>query len=310
MADYTKLIDAETWAFIRKTAESYPDDAVGLDIAGQRRVYDAMCREFYHGRPEAVAVEDTTADDVPVRIYTVGEPTCTVIYAHGGGYVVGGLDSHDDVCAEICDQTGYRVVAVDYRLSPENPHPAAFDDCWAVTNWAEHRFEQPMVLAGDSAGGNLMACVAHYARGKLRNIIGQVLIYPGLGLGDKGASFAEHAEAPMLTRADIEFYKTIRTGGEEPPTDDPTFAPLQDSDFTDLPRTVIFAAECDPLASDAPAYAEKLRAADVPVQVVVEPGLVHGYLRARHMSSRAEASFERIVLAIEALGQGLWVYEE
>lgn len=309
MADYSQLIDAQTWAFIRKTAEAYPDDAVGLDIEGQRRVYDAMCRVFYHGRPETVSVEDTEADGVRVRIYTAGEPTCTVVYAHGGGYVVGGLDSHDDVCAEICDQTGYRVVAVDYRLSPEHPHPAAFEDCRAATNWAENRFGQPMVLAGDSAGGNLMACVAHHARGRLRNIIGQVLIYPGLGNGGMSASLTEHAHAPMLTRADIEFYRTIRTGGAEPPTNDPTFAPLQDDDFAGLPRTVIFAAECDPLASDAPAYAEKLRAEDVPVHVVVEPGLVHGYLRARHMAARAEASFERIVLAIEALGQGLWIYE-
>ena len=308
MPDYSQLIDAETWDFIRKTAAAYPDDAVDLDVNGQRRVYDAMCEVFYHGRPEGVTVEDREVEGVPVRVYTAGEPTCTVVYAHGGGFVVGGLDSHDDVCAEICDQTGYRVVAVDYRLAPEHRHPAAFDDCWTATQWVEQTFDQPIVLAGDSAGGNLMACVAHHARGRLRNVIGQVLIYPGLGGDGTGASYSEHANAPMLTKADLEIYRGIRTGGTEP-KGDPTYAPLQDDDFSDLPRTVIFTAECDPISSDGPVYARKLREADVPVHLVNEPGLVHGYLRARHMSARAEASFERIVLAIEALGQGLWVHD-
>lgn len=309
MADYQKLIDAETWDFIRKTAASYPDDAASLDIAGQRRVYDAMCRDFNHGRPEGVAVEDRQANGVPVRIYTAGEPTCTVIYAHGGGFVVGGLDSHDDVCAEICAQTGYRVISVDYRLSPEHRHPAAFDDGWTVVQWAAAEFDQPVVLAGDSAGGNLVACIAHRARGENLGVVGQVLIYPGLGGDGSGASYSEHANAPMLTRADTEFYRGIRTGGEVP-SGDPTYAPLQDDDFSGLPRTVIFTAECDPIANDGPDYAERLREADVPVKLICEKGLVHGYLRARHMSTRADASFERIVLAIEALGQGLWVYDQ
>ena len=306
--DYSQLIDAETWAFIRKTAECYPDDAVGLDIAGQRRVYDAMCRVFYRGRPEGIAVTDLSADGVPVRLYEAGEPSRTVVYFHGGGFVVGGLDSHDDVCAEICAQTGYRVVSVDYRLSPEHLHPAAFDDAWTAVQWVHGRFGQAIVLAGDSAGGNLAAAVAHHGRGRLKCIVGQVLIYPGLGGDGSGASYSEHAEAPMLTRADVDFYRTIRTGGAEPGAD-PTFAPLQDDDFSGLPRTVIFSAECDPIASDATDYAARLADAEVPVQVETEAGLVHGYLRGRGMSSRVDASFERIVLAIEALGQGLWPYD-
>ena len=308
MADYDRLLDDEIHAFIARTNESYPDDAAGLDIAGQRRVYDAMCTDFHAGRPEGVTVEDRDVSDVPVRIYVAGEPSCTVLYLHGGGFVVGGLDSHDDVCAEICAGTGYRVVAVDYRLSPEHKHPAGFDDAQAALEWVLETVEGPVVLAGDSAGGNLAAALAHSSRGKTRRIAGQVLIYPGLGGDSDAKSYHDHAEAPMLSRADLEFYDGIRAEGM-PPRTDPTYAPLGDHDFRKLPRTVIFTAECDPLQSDGPAYADRLQAADVPVHLVNELGLVHGYLRARHMSERARDSFERIVLAIEALGQGIWPYD-
>ena len=306
--DYDSLIDDEVWAFIHKTQASYPDDAVELDIAGQRRVYDDVCRQFHQPYPEGVTAEDTSAEGVPVRVYTAGEPGVTVVYFHGGGFVVGGLDSHDDVCAEICAGTGYRVVSVDYRLAPEHKHPAAFDDCWTAVNWVAEKYQQKMVLVGDSAGGNLAAALSHHSRGRLKGIAGQVLIYPSLGGNRNTGSYIDHANAPMLNRADMEFYQAVRVNGELP-ENDPTYAPLQDTDFSGLPCTAIYSAECDPLQSDGPAYRDKLNAAGIRVFETTEKGLVHGYLRARTMSSKAAASFERIVLAIEAFGQGLWPYD-
>lgn len=308
--DYASLIDAETWAFIRKTADSYPEDTVEGSIADQRRVYDTMCKAFYQGRPEGVAAQDVSADGVPVRVYSAGDPGCTVVYFHGGGFVVGGLDSHDDVCAEICARTGYRVVAVDYRLSPEHLHPAAFDDSWMATQWAARQYGGDLVLSGDSAGGNLAAAVAHHARGRFDAVVGQVLIYPALG-GDRSApSYSENADAPMLSLQEVLFYMGVRLPeGQAEPTDDPTYAPLQDSDFSNLPPTVIVSADCDPLRDDAPAYAARLREAGVRVHWINEAGLVHGFLRGRAMASRIHDSFERIEVAIEALGQGLWPYD-
>ena len=306
--DYDTLIDDEVWAFIRKTQDAYPDDAVELDIAGQRRVYNDMCRQFHQPYPAGVTASDMAANGVPVRVYTAGNPGVTVVYFHGGGFVVGNLDSHDDVCAEICAGTGYRVVSVDYRLAPEHKHPAAFDDCWTAVNWAVEQFQQKIVLAGDSAGGNLAAAVAHHARGRLKGIAGQVLIYPGLGGDWNARSYTDHANAPMLSRTDLEFYQAVRIDGA-PPVNDPTFAPLHDTDFSGLPRTAIFTAECDPLQSDGPAYRDKLGAAGVRAFETTEKGLVHGYLRARAMSAKSADSFERIVLAIEAFGQGLWPYD-
>lgn len=307
--DYDTLIDAQTWEFIRRTQEIYPDDSTSRTLTEERAAYDAMSAAFRAPRPDLVEVQDISANGVPVRIYTAGEPTRTVMYFHGGGFVVGGLDSHDDVCAEICAQTGYRVISVDYRLAPEHKHPAAFDDAYAASCWAEAEFSDPIVLAGDSAGGNLAAAVAGYARGRLANVLGQVLIYPGLGGDVDTGSYITHAEAPMLQRSYVIQNAGIRAADGKAPMGDPTYAPLHDSDFSGLPRSIVFSAECDPLCDDGRDYCERVRAAGGEAHWIREAGLVHGYLRARNTVDRARDSFERIVLAIEALGQDIWPYD-
>ncbi|CRL15972.1 hypothetical protein RR11_798 [Ruegeria sp. R11] len=307
--NYERLIDEETWAFIRKTGECYPDDAVDLSIEEQRKVYDAMAAEFRAARPDAVTCEDRTVEGVPIRIYTAGEPGYTVMFCHGGGFVVGGLESHDDVCAEICAQTGYRVVAVDYRLAPEHKHPAAFEDAWTVCEWLQHSYEGDIVLVGDSAGANLCAAVAHYARGRTSRIVGQVLIYGAFGGDINAGSYLEHAHAPMLTRDDILFYGDIRRPEGQGTDPDPTMAPLSDTDFSGLPATVLVSADCDPVRDDSRDYRDKILEAGGKTHWINEPGLVHGYLRARHSVGRARDSFERISVAVEALGQGVWPYD-
>jgi acetyl esterase len=302
--DYDSLIDAETWAFIRLTDASYPPDTATRSIAEQRAIYDGMCRIFHRGYPPGVTAEDLVIAGVPCRRYSGVQPT--VLYLHGGGYVVGSLQSHDDVCADICQRTGLSVVSADYRLSPEYLHPAAFDDACAVARAL--LAAGPIVLAGDSAGGNLAAATAHALRGH-PGILGQVLIYPGLGGDVDRGSYLAHANAPMLTRDDVLFYKDIRHGGP-PPEGDPTVAPLQDTDFTRLPPTVVISAECDPLADDGPAYAAKIRAAGGRAHAVVEPGLTHAYLRARSSVRRAADSFTRICTAIAGLAAKEWPYED
>ena len=297
MPDYQSLIDAPTWAFIQKTNASYPENTATLSIANQRAIYDRMCADFDTPYPAGVTSHDEPIAGVPCRIYPGAQST--VLYLHGGGYVVGGLHSHDGVCADIRGATGLTVVAADYRLSPEHKHPAAFDDACSV---ARHIAEKgPLILAGDSAGANLAAATCHALRGHPM-IKGQVLIYPGLGGDVNRGSYLTHAKAPMLTRDDVLFYKDIRHDGPAP-EGDPTVSPLQDTDFTNLPPTLAIAAECDPLADDARAYAEKIVAAGGRAQWVVEPGLVHGYLRARKTVPRAASSFARITAAITAFAQ-------
>lgn len=309
--DYSVLIDAETWAFIERTNSFYPPDAVDTTVARQREVYNRMCRAFFVGYPQSVSSADRFVDadgrKIPVRIYdkenTEAEAIC--LYFHGGGFVVGGLDSHDDVCAEICEATGFRVISVDYRLAPEHVHPASFEDCLAVFEHVAATSALPIVLCGDSAGGNLVAAVSHHVRHSDRAPIGQVMIYPGLGGAQNEGSYVTHAEAPMLTTRDTIYYAKVRSGDHDWSTD-PRFAPLVDTDFSNLPDTIVISAECDPLSDDGRHYCERISASGGKAIWNNEPGLVHGYLRGRHSVKRARSSFRRICTAVHLLGQGRW----
>lgn len=313
MTDYVKLIDAETWAFIDRTNAFYPPDTIDFTIDQQREIYDTMCREFFAGYPDEVTAEtgaiDATTHKIPIRIYRTPAPEATamVLYFHGGGFILGGLESHDDVCAELCERTGFEVVSVDYRLVPEHLHPAAFDDAISAFEWAATKYKRPIVLCGDSAGGNLAAAVAHHTRGHRRAAVGQVLIYPGLGGDMTKGSYLAHAEAPMLTTRDLIYYRDRRAGARDV-LSDASYMPLADKDFSGLPPTAIITAECDPLSSDGETYRDAILAAGGKAWWHEEPGLVHGYLRARHTVRRARESFGRIVDAITALGRREWPY--
>lgn len=303
--DYETLIDAETWAFIRATDGWYPPETATFPIARQRAIYDAMCRAFHKGYPPELQVRDAPLGAVPCRIYEPPHPVATILYLHGGGFVVGGLESHDDVCAEIAAASVCRVVAADYRLAPEHPHPAQFEDCLAVLMAVDARWQGRLILAGDSAGGNLAAALCHHARDHGGpGIAGQVLIYPGLGGDTDRGSYLSHGNAPMLTRDDVLFYQSVRHAGGLVPQGDPTSQPLRDDRFADLPPTLIHAAECDPLCDDGPAYAARITAAGGQARCVIDRGLVHGHLRARHSVARAGQAFAHVCDAISALAQG------
>ncbi|MEM5472342.1 alpha/beta hydrolase [Hoeflea sp. AS60] len=310
---YDTLLDDETWSFIDKSTAFYPENATDLDYQGQRRVYDDLCKAFDAGRPSGVTVRDYSvpgpATPIPVREYlpASGAPEATVLYLHGGGFILGGLESHDSICAEFCDQTGYAVVAVDYRLAPEHLYPAQFDDALAAFRFVAHAAGHPVIISGDSAGGNLAAAVCWATRGEELVPAGQVLIYPALGADTSKGSFVNQANAPMLSTADMIYYDDLRSGGASP-TDDPSFTPLAATDFTEMPPTLVFTAECDPLSGDGPDYCAHIINAGGKAFCFEEKGLVHGYLRARHSVDRARGSFTRMIAGIRALGAGEWPY--
>ena len=299
--DYGVLLDDEVRAYIARGAEFYPPDAVDLTIEGQRAVYDAMCAAFHAGYPDNVRTWDEDHGGVPCRRYEAAETATTLIYYHGGGFVVGGLHSHDDICAELCARAGVRVISVDYRLAPEAVFPNCYNDAKAAFDAITGIYSGQIIMAGDSAGGNLAAAVTHHARAR---VAGQVLIYPGLGGDPTQGSFVEHANAPELTSSDMQFYQKLRTGGADIPAGDPRYAPLHDTDFSGLPPTVCITAQCDPLASDGGAYRDVILAAGGRAVWFNEAGLVHGCLRARHMSARAAQLFDRVVDAVVTLRRG------
>lgn len=301
---YDRMIDSQTWEFIERTDRWYPPNTIDLSMQKQRQIYDAMCREFHSGYPNGISAQDgivkTDEHTIPLRRYTNKNriDSAQLIYFHGGGFVVGGLESHDDICAEICATTCLDVTAVDYRLAPENLHPAAFNDSIASVIYEYQRTSTPLILCGDSAGGNLAAAVSHHLRdnGPDIPIAGQVLIYPALDADISKGSYIEHANAPMLSTRDVQFYSTIRSNNNH--SNNVQLAPLLDDNFKDIPDTVAFSAECDPLADDAENYVAAINAAGGNATWYKETGLVHGYLRARHTVDRARQSFNRITDAI------------
>lgn len=291
---YGHLKDPGIRAFLEEGERLYPDNAVSFTLEEQRAFYDVYCAHFSKGFPSGLVREDFKVGHISCRRYVPKDATgATVLYLHGGGFVVGGLESHDDICAEIAAGAGTTVVAVAYRLAPEHPFPAAFDDCWTVMR---HLIDggASIVVAGDSAGGNLAAALALKARDEGLSLLrGQVLIYPGLGGDVTKGSYVSQAQAPGHTTEDVLYYRNTYKGGSSKYAE-----PLRETDYRNVAPAFLVAAALDPLHDDCVVYAARLRNAGVAAEVREEPLLMHAFLRARHMSMPAAASFEAIVAAV------------
>ncbi|QPM92283.1 alpha/beta hydrolase [Pseudooceanicola algae] len=292
-----QITDPEVVKFIADTQAAYPDEANGASVAENRRLYDAMCALFRAPRPEGLPVRDEQVAGVPVRRYSPEgcETRPFLMYSHGGGYVLGGLDSHDDVCAELAVATGCEVVAVEYRLAPEHIYPAQIDDVAAVWSAETARGRRGLVV-GDSAGGNLSAGLCHRMLGTGGPMpLAQVLIYPDLGGDMTAPSYRDNAKAPLLRTKDLEAYSGLITGGDMSlKRTNPEVSPLRAARFDGLPPAFIVTADVDPLRDDGPAYQAALQAVGVRADWRNELQLPHGYLRARHRSARAGESFAAI----------------
>ena len=256
-------------------------------------------------RPEDVvpvgSVEAATVAGLEARVYRPeGDgPWPTMLYLHGGGFVIGDLDTHDQICRRICSGASCVVVSVAYRLAPEAPFPAAVEDASAAVLWVAERLadlggNDLLAVGGDSAGANLSAVVAQ----QHRDLVGaQVLIYPATHpLGDY-ASRADNAEGYLLEAATMDWFFT-HYGPADP--DDPRVAPLL-GDLTGLAPALVVTAEYDPLRDEGEAYADALAAAGVPVDRIRYDGLIHGFIDMAAMSPAAAAALDDLVRRIGAL---------
>jgi acetyl esterase len=287
-------------AFVEKTVSFNSADS---SLAGLRQAYSEMCRAFTPPRPAGLYVVDFELAGVLVRSYqppvspsATGEPC--IVYLHGGGWVVGDLDSHDFICAELASTLGVLVIAVDYRLAPEHPFPAAFNDClkvWRALRTGPFRLDPARTLvAGDSAGGNLAAALCLALRDAGEPVpSAQVLIYPGLGGDHKLASRSECIDAPLLGSSDVDCYLALYLRGTPKPG---AYAmPLLAGDFSRLPPALIAVAQFDPLRDDGVLYAERLNAAGVAATLYYGEGLVHGCLRGRGQVAEVDVLYETLI---------------
>jgi acetyl esterase len=218
------------------------------------------------------------------RHYAPGEtggPHPLLVFLHGGGFVVGDLDTHDEPCRVLCRHAGVHVLSVDYRLAPEHPFPAPADDAIAALDWAlDHAAElgadpARVAIGGDSAGGNLAAVACQYAD---RSPALQLLLYPAADMETEHPSHGLFGEGFYLTTADREWYEAhyfSGPGGRD--VDDPRALPLARGRLAGLPPALVVTAAFDPLRDEGEAYADALHEAGVPVLLRRFDGLIHGF---------------------------------
>jgi acetyl esterase len=228
----------------------------------------------------------TAEGPVPIRIYAprqnAGLPL--VVFFHGGGFISGDINTHDEITRQLALAADCVVVSVSYRLAPAHPYPAALHDClnavdWAVTHAAEIGADAGRVaVAGDSAGGNLAAATALYLRDKGgAKLSAQLLIYPGTDpRGPRVGSMAETGEGFYMSPEDIDFYRTSYIANADP--NDPYISPLRAPSLADLPPAFVLTAEYDVLRDQGQAYAKRLAEEGVPTELVNYEGAIHGFL--------------------------------
>ena len=226
--------------------------------------------------------------DIAVRVYRPkgrlagSGPSAVLIYFHGGGWVIGGLESHDETCRRLCAGSAVTVVAVDYRLAPEAPYPGAVRDCYQATAWVANNAEEldvdagRLAVGGDSAGGNLAAATALMARDRGGpNIIFQLLVYPVIEADFERPSYRENAVGYLLSRRAMQWFWDHYAPRVEQ-RQEPYAAPIR-GNLAGLPKALLQVAEFDPLRDEGVAYAQALQDAGVPADLTEYEGMIHGF---------------------------------
>lgn len=268
------------------------------------------------GEPEALAdVRDQKipgpAGEIPVRIYTPqveGEKVLPVlVFFHGGGMVIGDLDSHDPVCRSLANAAECIIVAVDYRLGPEHKFPAGVEDAFAATQWVgEHAAElnadpSRIAVGGDSAGGYLAAVVAQLARDKGGpKLVFQLLVYPGVDVTrQRFPSYTENGEGYFLVDKTIVWFQDHYAGANFNEKD-PLVSPLWAEDLEGLPPALVITAEFDPLRDEGKAYADRLKEAGVPVTYTNYDGMIHAFYQMAGILKQGRQAIEESAAALKA----------
>lgn len=284
----------------------------GLAAAGRKPPHQTSLKESRGGyyaltygtrAPQQIVqiggVEDlaipSASRNIKVRVYrpTDHGPKPTVVFFHGGGFVLGDLDTHDNMCRDICKSSDSVVVSVDYRLSPESPFPAAVDDSMTASKWViQHATElggsTSIGVAGDSAGGNLAAVVSQQLLAEGTKLAGQLLIYPGVDdVHGNYPSRDENGSGYFLEKETLHwfFYQYV---GDWKDFKDPRLTPINASSFNNLPPAVIVTAEFDPLRDEAEAYGARLQAAGVSAEIIRGAGMIHGFFDMGRWSTAAQ----------------------
>lgn len=292
-ADAAAFVDAVNASGAGGLGAAPPEEARRAYAAGPKPDGEEMCRVENRIVPGP-------AGDIEVRVYAPSDDADlpVVAFFHGGGWVVSSVDGHDSLARRIADRSGALVVSVEYRLAPEHPFPAPFDDCFAATAWLTQHADAfggdptRVAVVGDSAGGNLAAAVALKCRDEGVPIVFQGLIYPAVEPVFDRPSMIENGEGYYLTTDSMRWCwaQYLTDGGE----DDPYACPMRAADLSGVAPALVQTAEFDPLRDEGEDYGKALEAAGVPVTVTRYDGVVHGFVSRWNWMARAEVAHDEL----------------
>ena len=308
-------------AYVRNDVQTLLDQLKAMGGLPMNEMPAAEGRALY--RTMAAMVDPPRGDLAEVRALSIPGPAgpiaarlyraaaaadgALLVYYHGGGWVIGDLDSHDSLCAEIARQLALTVVAIDYRLAPEHPFPAAADDCLAATRWLAGSPAElgqavtALVVAGDSAGGNLAAVVAQALHGQLPvEIAAQWLIYPGVDMVGDYVSLADFGEGFVLTRPVMDWFQASYVP-DAADYRDPRASPLLSESLAGQPPAMVLVCGLDPLRDQGRAYAARLVEAGVDVRFREAAGQVHGCMTMRAAIPSAQADLDACLADLKAM---------
>jgi acetyl esterase len=305
-------LDPLAKAYLDQLAATQPPRLWDIPITRVREDFRVMARTFGPKDVPVGKVGNLTlsgpSGDIPLRLYTPvaagGEALPALVYFHGGAFVMGDLETHDAACRILAAESGCRVVAVDYRLAPEHKFPAAVEDAFAATRWIEVNAARlgidanRLAVGGDSAGGNLAAVVCRMAKEQDGpKLAYQLLLFPVTQFGETYESARLYASGYSLEKKSLDWcYGQYVPPGAD--LKDARLSPLLAGDCSGLPPAYVMLAECDMLHDEGLAYADKLRAADVPVTVADYPGLIHGFTMLQSVLPQAHEALTKAATAL------------
>jgi len=306
------FLDPQANAVIRHLAQLGQPSLDQVPASEARRLYRETRAALRPPAPALPVVGDLnaegTAGSIPLRLYRPANGVLpALIYLHGGGWVVGDLDTHDVLCRQLALQAGVIVIAVDYRLAPEHPFPAAVDDCWSATTWIAANAlalgidSARLSVGGDSAGGGLAAVMTLLARRGGPPLRSQVLVYPVTDLRAGSESYSKYADGYLLTRKLMRWY-IAQYAPTEGAVRDWRASPLLAPSVDGAPPALIITSGLDPLRDEGEAYARRLEEAGVAVDYMCLGGMIHGFLT---MGGKIDTANRAVSIMASALRQRL-----
>jgi acetyl esterase len=295
-------LDPQIIEVLRKLEESGQPPVESLSPEQARLNYVALAKEQFGEVEEVHAVEDLDAGGVPIRVYRpveTDEASMGLIYYHGGGWVLGSIETHDGICRALAKRAGIVVVSVDYRLAPEHPYPAAFQDAWTAARWVlEHASElrldpERIGVGGDSVGGTLATIVARKGRDVAMPFAAQLLLYPSTSSRTDAPSYSLFSSGYGLTRNAMVWYWRQYLGDSDG-SSNPDISPSALQDLRRLPRAIVVTAEADVLRDEAEAYAQRLFLSGTETEGYRYDGMIHGFLRMAGVVDRSKRALDEI----------------